>query len=231
MKNERLGESATVQCLPPRIRIRPVKRFKTRNRPRAFPRLPRGTRYGIAFSRRRIRDPLFHRRLLLLAVHPARRIAWTPAPTAMAQWRFSGRRAARVRTNKAKQHKSDIKRMVSEGKRHFMSIGVSELGWFFGWSGTNGRLLKRYEDLRYRKRVITFRLSTRECETTWHFHHKCSSTLRSDVHFPKMHVCSFVSSTSCLFWWNLEKFIFYYLESYTALSARILGNIQPNAII
>lgn len=35
---------ALVWCLPPRIRIKPVKRFKSRNRPRAFPRLPRGTR-------------------------------------------------------------------------------------------------------------------------------------------------------------------------------------------
>jgi len=49
MKNERLGESALIRCLLPRIRIKPVKRFKARNRPRAFPRLPRGTRNGIAF--------------------------------------------------------------------------------------------------------------------------------------------------------------------------------------
>lgn len=119
-KSERYGESATGWCLP-RYRIRswaPVKRFKARNRPRAFPRLSRGTRYCI--SRRRFRSPLFRRGLLSQYIRRQTEIAWTPAPIAPVARHFPTRHAMRqprdTRTTSSEQIEQNI-----GGKRYLYS--------------------------------------------------------------------------------------------------------------
>lgn len=121
---------------------------------------------------------------LLPPLHPCKRSCWTNKAR-----RQKERRNVEYRSRYRKE-KDPFRRCESRTCRLIPPVG-----------GINGRLsiakaLRGYP--RYRKRVITFRLPTGNMERVT-LPRKCSSTLRSDVHSPKMHVCSFVSSTSCLF--------------------------------